>query len=135
MKTPEILNIKNFIEKINPKNNKVIFFSLVIFIFIIIFIIVLANIGRIKKEKNIPVFYEKQDKNKIFLFTPDADDLKIPKTYLKNPEFIWRSFRITPYKWEKEEVERFWKDPVDVIIEVYSEENKEYIKNILGGVP
>ena len=131
------MEIKEFIEKFNPKNNKVVLYAITIVIFIIIFIII-ANIAANyigNNKDNNSVFFEKQEKNKSFVFTPDAGDLKIPLDYQKDPEFIWRSFRITPGKWDKKDTDRFWKDPADVIIEVYSEDNKNYIKDILGGVP
>ena len=129
------MDIKAIIEKINPKNNKIVLFSVIILIFLIIFIImvnVLINVLEDKKN-NIPFFEGKGDKTSIY--TPNADDLKIPLNYLKDPEFTWRSFRTTQGRWDKEEIERFWKDPADVIIEAYSEENKDYIKNIFGGIP
>ena len=132
------MDIISIFKKINPKNNNIVLYTIVVLIFIIIFII-MANILvytiENKKGDNVFGFYEKGDKDKASIYTPDAADLKIPSSYLKDPEFSWRSFRVTPGKWDKEEIERFWKDPADVIIEVYSEENKEYIKNIMGGIP
>ncbi len=131
------MDIKKIIEKINPKNNKAVFLAAAIFVFIIILTTVLVNISAGRKKDYAPVVYEKPDSKKdfIFQFKPDSDDLKIPPDYLKNPAFTWRPFRITPDKWEKEEIDRFWKDPADVIIEVYSDENKKAIQNILEDVP
>lgn|GEM_PF-2068925 len=127
--------IKDFIEKINPRNNKIVLFSMLALILIIILIIMLNLLINVLTNKKEIIPVEKRQNNKIFVFTPDANDLKIPSNYLKDPEFTWRSFRTTPGKWDKEGIERFWKDPADVIIEAYSEENRKHIKNILGGVP
>ncbi|MCL2706367.1 MAG: hypothetical protein FWE72_09205 [Spirochaetaceae bacterium] len=126
--------IKDFIEKINPKNNKIVLFSIIALILIIILIIMLNLLMSAITDKKEFIPVDKKQNNKTAVFVPDANDLKIPSEYLKDPEFRWRSFRTTPDKWDKEDIKRFWEDPADVIIEVYSEENKEYVKKILGGV-
>jgi len=128
--------IKDFIEKLNPKNNKIVLFSGAVLLLIMIFIIMVNLLINALGDKRdiIPAVSGKQS-DKASGFIPDANDLKIPPNYLRDPEFTWRSFRTTPDKWNREEIERFWKDPADVIIDAYSEENREHIKNILGGVP
>ena len=128
------MNINEFIEKLNPKDNKIIFLVILV-IAITVLIIILIVLINFLFNINVSTPSEPPRRSEAFLFEPNADDFKIPPEYQTNPEFIWRPFRTTPARWNEEEIERFWRDPTDVIIEVYSEENKKYIKEILEGIP
>ena len=67
-------------------------------------------------------------------FSIDSSDLKIPEKYSKNPEFTWKPYRTPSTRWSSEEIKRFWKDPADVIIEAYEDENRKHIEKILEDV-
>ena len=76
-----------------------------------------------------------QDRSDLPDITFGPDDMKFPEKYTQTPEFKWRPFRKTPEAWGSEEINRFWKDPSDVIIEMYADENREYIEKILEDIP
>jgi len=127
---------QDIIEKINPKNNKIVLFAIIVLmlIFLLFFVIGLLVNTLGDSGRSIPS-PDRRPENGASVFTPTVDNLKIPPGYLRSPEFSWRPFRITEDRWDEEDIERFWQDPADVIIEAYSEENKKYIERILGGVP
>ncbi|MCL2293538.1 MAG: hypothetical protein FWC36_01530 [Spirochaetes bacterium] len=141
------MDIKNLItdtiEKINPKSNKIALFGIVIVVLIILLIIAInvlistisgasAGAGASVGARN-PVVVETREGAPPFV--PTSNDLKIPPEYMRSPGFTWRPFRVTPRQWSKNEIERFLKDPADVIIEVYSEEIERHIQNMLRGIP
>lgn len=132
------MDIKNILEKINIK--KVIRIAAVSIVIIVAIIIVGTMIkeitGKIASQKIRMKEATIQNKDEKFsALLPDQDNLKIPEEYARNPIFSWRAFRETPEKWSEEETTRFWKEPADIIIETYKDENKKAIDRILEEVP
>ena len=128
--------IQDIIEKINPRNNKIVLFALIVSVLIVLLVIMInVLITTLENKGKAAPPHGRQASHSASVFIPSESDLKIPPNFLRDPEFTWRSFRVTPDKWVHEDIERFWQDPSDVIIEAYSKENKELITNILRGVP
>ncbi|MEW5816866.1 MAG: hypothetical protein AB1798_15905, partial [Spirochaetota bacterium] len=65
----------------------------------------------------------------------DSTDLKIPAEYSQIWEKKWYPFRGKMEKWSWEEVEKYWIDPIEIGINIVSEENDRLIKEIFGKVP
>ncbi len=133
MDIKEILN--SILKKITLRLVMRILFYVVMFVLVIMAARFLLRSTGIKKYNPEENYAAEEDEEDFPAFTADPGDLKIPDIYLNDPEFSWRPFRKTPEKWSEEEIKRFWKDPADVIIEAYSDENREYVEKILEEVP
>ena len=128
------MDINEIISRINLKIIIRIAVASAAFILLLIFAGMIINRASEKK------YYSRsadqiQDSSDLPDISFGPDDMKFPEEYTQTPGFKWRPFRKTPEAWSSEEINRFWKDPSDVIIEMYEEENREYIEKILEDIP
>ena len=129
------MDINEIISRINLKIIIRIAVAAAAFILLLIFAGMILNRAAEKKYYSRSADQAQEQVSDLPDFSFGPDDLKFPPEYSQTPEFKWRPFRRTPEKWSSEEIKRFWKDPADVIIEVYADENREYIEKILEDVP
>jgi hypothetical protein len=129
------MDINELISRINLKIVIRIAVSAAVFILLLIIAGIMINRAAEQKYYSQSGGQAREKDRDLPDITFGPDDLKFPREYTQTPEFKWRPFRKTSEVWSSEEIKRFWKDPADVIIEVYADENREYIEKILEDVP
>lgn len=128
------MDIKDLLSGFSFKTAARIFSYAAAFVALLLLVLYFINVAAERRYYSEAPLEEESDDDLPF-FTPDAADLKIPLEYTKEPEFTWQQYRKVPEKWSDEEIDRFWKDPADVIIDVYSDECTREIGTIFENVP
>ncbi|MCP5515271.1 MAG: hypothetical protein H7A26_07390 [Spirochaetales bacterium] len=129
------MDIKEIFGRFSVRKNiiKIAAFTL-IFIIVLLLASLVFNLVAERNYRNSSAAAEVSEDPDLPEISIDAGDLKIPEAYTATPEFTWKPYRTPSDKWSEEEIRRFWKDPADVIIEAYADENRKHIESILEDV-